>query len=64
MFNRSIWALVTFMMVIGCSRYYHGDKSDHFNGAHFFNPGKPMEKEFTIECFNWPTTAMNIPLKC
>lgn len=60
MFNRSIWALVTFMMVSGCSRYYHGDNSDHFNGTHFFNPGKPMEKSFAT-FLKWKFTAEKQP---
>jgi L-ascorbate metabolism protein UlaG (beta-lactamase superfamily) len=30
----------------------------------FKDLGRPACCPFTIECFNWPTTAMNIPLKC
>ena len=60
MFSRSIYALITFMMITGCSRYYHGDKSNHYNGAHFFNPGKPMDKGFTT-FLKWKFTADKQP---
>jgi len=28
----------------GCAKHYDGPVSDHFNGEHFFNPGKPLTK--------------------
>lgn len=60
MFNRSIWALVTLMMMSGCSKYYHGEESDHFNGTYFFNPGKPLDKGFAT-FLKWKMTAEKQP---
>ena len=30
----------------GCTKYYAGPVSDHFDGRKFYNPGKPLEKNF------------------
>lgn len=60
MLSRSIWALVTFMMVSGCSKYYQGEDSDHFNGTHFFNPGKPLDKGLGT-FLKWRLTADKQP---
>ncbi len=45
-----VWALLT--LNSGCSRYYQGPESDHFDGSRFFNPGQPMHKGFA-EFLKW-----------
>lgn len=50
------------MVLSGCSRYYKGPESDHFNGRTFYNPGSPMKKglasflkwQFTADAQPWP----------
>jgi hypothetical protein len=37
---------------VGCSSYYDGKLSDHFDGNRFFNPGKPMKKSF-VDLLKW-----------
>lgn len=44
----------------GCTRYYSGLQSDHFDGKHFFNPGKPMDKGFGA-FLKWRLTASRNP---
>jgi L-ascorbate metabolism protein UlaG (beta-lactamase superfamily) len=58
----SIFTWVTALLLAGCSNYYQGAGSDHFDGEKFFNPGKPMNKglgtflkwKFTAEKEDWP----------
>jgi len=50
------------LLLAGCATYYDGQKSDHFDGKRFFNPGKPINKglgsflkwRFTAERQEWP----------
>lgn len=50
------------VLLSGCSQYYKGPESDHFNGRTFYNPGSPMEKgfgsflkwRFTADAQPWP----------
>ncbi len=58
----SVFTWVTALLLAGCSNYYQGAGSDHFDGKKFFNPGKPMNKglgiflkwKFTAEKEDWP----------
>jgi len=55
-------------MLSGCSNYYSGKVSDHFDGKNFYNPGKPKgEKAFaflrwqlTSDKKPWPKSVKNI----
>lgn len=50
------------LLLTGCATYYDGQKSDHFDGKRFYNPGKPLNKglgsflkwRFTAEMQEWP----------
>jgi L-ascorbate metabolism protein UlaG (beta-lactamase superfamily) len=50
------------LFLTSCANYYDGQKSDHFDGKRFFNPGKPVKKgfasflkwRFTAESQEWP----------
>lgn len=48
------------VLLSGCSRYYQGPVSEHFDGKHFFNPGQPMEKGF-FTFLKWRLTAKKQP---
>jgi L-ascorbate metabolism protein UlaG (beta-lactamase superfamily) len=43
------WLLIIALslLLVGCSSYYQGPESDHFDGHRFYNPGAPMEKSFS-----------------
>jgi hypothetical protein len=47
---------VFFLSLGGCTRYYTGPVSDHFNGTTFFNPGKLREDGFS-DFLKWRLTA-------
>ncbi len=44
------------LLLAGCANYYDGQKSDHFDGESFFNPGKPLNKGFG-SFLKWRVTA-------
>ncbi len=44
------------LLLTGCANYYEGQKSDHFDGERFFNPGKPLNKGFG-SFLKWRITA-------
>ena len=44
-FGFSLMGLVG-LLLASCANYYDGQKSDHFDGKSFFNPGKPFNKGF------------------
>ncbi len=42
-----IFALGLIGLLVACATvYYDGPESDHFDGVHFFNPGKPQPRSF------------------
>jgi len=40
----------------GCAKYYSGPVTEHFDGRKFFNPGKPMDKNF-VDFLKWRLNA-------
>lgn len=51
---------IALMAATGCSQYYQGTESDHFDGRVFHNPGKPMNKGFGT-FLKWKFTADKQP---
>lgn len=47
-------------LLAGCSTYYQGPASTHFDGQRFFNPEKPMNKGF-LQFLQWQLTAQKQP---
>jgi L-ascorbate metabolism protein UlaG (beta-lactamase superfamily) len=43
----------------GCSHYYKGETSSHFDGERFYNPGKPMNKGFGA-FLKWRLTGQRV----
>ncbi|NOR26754.1 MAG: hypothetical protein GQ542_20660 [Desulforhopalus sp.] len=57
---KSLWGfpLITLigLLLTSCANYYEGQKSDHFDGKRFYNPGKPLNKGFG-SFLKWRLTA-------
>lgn len=48
-------------MLLSCApKYYDGPVSDHFDGQRFYNPGKPMDKNF-FDVLRWYATRERQP---
>lgn len=68
---RRAYLFLGLVMLAGCSPYYQGPPSDHFDGERFFNPSRPMTNSFgtflrwkmglhpagTPPRAEWPTSA-------
>ena len=47
--------LLSGLVVSGCGDYYRGPVSDHFDGARFFNPDKPRNRN-RMDFWKWRLT--------
>lgn len=62
---RALMASLFAAMIPGCTGYYEGPPSDHFDGEIFFNPDKPRSRgkfdfwkwQFTREKAKWPNAV-------
>ncbi len=53
---KRLTVLAVFVTLTACaSLYYDGPESDHYDGARFFNPGKPMTRDFG-DFWKWQRT--------
>ncbi|HJK87311.1 MAG TPA: MBL fold metallo-hydrolase [Candidatus Megaira endosymbiont of Hartmannula sinica] len=53
-----ILTIITLILLSFFSKYYNGNKSDHFDGTYFLDPVKNNNKNF-IDFFKWQATKRN-----